>query len=132
MTKTKFEAVIGLETHVQLNTKSKMFSWSGAGYQKAPPNTLVDPVSMALPGTLPVVNKRAVESAIAIGLALNCDVAEVTKFDRKQYTYPDLMKGYQFRSTTNLSAPMAGWTCLPTTDAASESIAFTWKRMWRV
>ena len=95
MTKTKFEAVIGLETHVQLNTQSKMFSWSGAGYQKASPNTLVDPVSMALPGTLPVVNKRAVESAIAIGLALNCEIAEVTKFDRKQYTYPDLMKGYQ-------------------------------------
>ena len=95
MTTTQFEAVIGLETHVQLNTKSKMFSWSGAGYQYASPNTLVDPVSMALPGTLPVVNKRAVESAIAIGLALNCQVAEITKFDRKQYTYPDLMKGYQ-------------------------------------
>ncbi len=92
---TAFEAVIGLETHVQLNTKSKMFSWSGAGYQRAEPNTLVDPVSMALPGTLPVVNRRAVESAIMIGIALNCEVAEVTKFDRKQYTYPDLMKGYQ-------------------------------------
>ena len=113
MTTTEFEAVIGLETHVQLNTKSKMFSWSGAGYQKAPPNTLVDPVSMALPGTLPVVNKRAVESAIEIGLALNCDIAEVTKFDRKQYTYPDLMKGYQI---SQFDEPICteGWLELPT------------------
>ena len=113
MTVMQFEAVIGLETHVQLNTKSKMFSWSGAGYQKASPNTLVDPVSMALPGTLPVVNKRAVESAISIGLALNCDIAEVTKFDRKQYTYPDLMKGYQI---SQYDEPICtdGWVDLPT------------------
>ncbi len=110
---TKFEAVIGLETHVQLNTKSKMFSWSGAGYQRASPNTLVDPVSMALPGTLPVVNKRAVESAITIGLALNCDIAEVTKFDRKQYTYPDLMKGYQI-SQYDEPICVDGWIDLPT------------------
>jgi aspartyl-tRNA(Asn)/glutamyl-tRNA(Gln) amidotransferase subunit B len=113
MPETEFEAVIGLETHVQLNTKSKMFSWSGAGYQKAAPNTLVDPVSMALPGTLPVVNKRAVESAITIGLALNCEVAEVTKFDRKQYTYPDLMKGYQI-SQYDEPICVNGWLDLPT------------------
>ncbi len=114
-TATEFEAVIGLETHVQLSTKSKMFSWSSAGYQKASPNTLVDPVSMALPGTLPVVNKRAVESAIAIGLALNCDIAEVTKFDRKQYTYPDLMKGYQI---SQYDEPICtnGWLELPVDD----------------
>ena len=92
---TEFEAVIGLETHVQLNTESKMFSHSSAAYQRQDPNTVVDPVSMALPGTLPVVNKRAVEYAIKIGLALNCKIADVTKFDRKQYMYPDLMKGYQ-------------------------------------
>ena len=121
MTTTKFEAVIGLETHVQLNTKSKMFSWSGAGYQKASPNTLVDPVSMALPGTLPVVNKRAVESAIAIGLALNCDVVEITKFDRKQYTYPDLMKGYQI---SQYDEPICtdGWLDLPTDDGCRVGI----------
>ena len=113
MTTTKFEAVIGLETHVQLNTKSKMFSWSGAGYQKAEPNSLVDPVSMALPGTLPVVNRSAVASAIAIGLALNCEIAEVTKFDRKQYTYPDLMKGYQI-SQYDEPICIDGWIDLPT------------------
>ena len=90
-----FEAVIGLETHVQLNTNSKMFSRSSAKYQNEEPNTIVDPTSMGLPGALPVVNKKAVESAIKIGLSLDCKIAENTKFDRKQYFYPDLMKGYQ-------------------------------------
>ncbi len=90
-----YEAVIGLETHVQLNTSSKMFSLSSAKYQNKEPNTLVDPTSMGLPGALPVVNKKAVESAIMIGLALDCSISDKTKFDRKQYFYPDLMKGYQ-------------------------------------
>jgi len=91
----EYEAVIGLEVHVQLNTKSKMFCTCGADYQSAEPNTRVCPVCMALPGVLPVVNRTAVESAIKIGLALNCPIAEITKFDRKNYPYPDLMKGYQ-------------------------------------
>ncbi|MBC78625.1 MAG: Asp-tRNA(Asn)/Glu-tRNA(Gln) amidotransferase GatCAB subunit B [Chloroflexi bacterium] len=90
-----YEAVIGLETHVQLNTNSKMFSLSSAKYQNQDPNTIVDPTSMGLPGALPVVNKKAVESAIMIGLALDCSISNKTKFDRKQYFYPDLMKGYQ-------------------------------------
>jgi aspartyl-tRNA(Asn)/glutamyl-tRNA(Gln) amidotransferase subunit B len=90
-----YEAVVGLETHVQLNTDSKMFSLSSAKYQNKDPNTLVDPTSMGLPGALPVVNKKAVESAIMIGLALDCNISNKTKFDRKQYFYPDLMKGYQ-------------------------------------
>ena len=92
---TQYETVIGLEVHVQLRTQSKMFCSCGADYQLTPPNTRVCPVCMALPGTLPVVNSRAVEDAIKIGLALNCKVAETTKFDRKNYAYPDLMKGYQ-------------------------------------
>ncbi len=92
---TKYEAVIGLEVHVQLRTQSKMFCSCGADYQLAPANTRVCPVCLALPGTLPVVNSRAVEDAIKIGLALNCKVADTTKFDRKNYAYPDLMKGYQ-------------------------------------
>ena len=91
----EYEAVIGLETHVQLNTNSKMFSMSSAQYQNSEPNTLVDPTSMGLPGALPVVNKKAIESAVKIGLALDCDISKFTKFDRKQYFYPDLMKGYQ-------------------------------------
>ena len=90
-----YEAVIGLETHVQLNTDSKMFSLSSAKYQNQDQNTIVDPTSMGLPGALPVVNRKAIESAMMIGLSLDCNISNKTKFDRKQYFYPDLMKGYQ-------------------------------------
>ena len=69
---TQYETVIGLEVHVQLRTQSKMFCSCGADYQLMPPNTRVCPICLALPGTLPVVNSRAVEDAIKIGLALNC------------------------------------------------------------
>ena len=73
----EYEAVIGLETHVQLKTRSKMFGTSSAEYQTAEPNTLVDEVSMALPGTLPVVNETAIEYAMMIGMAINCNIARV-------------------------------------------------------
>jgi aspartyl-tRNA(Asn)/glutamyl-tRNA(Gln) amidotransferase subunit B len=91
----KYEVVIGLEVHVQLRTRSKMFCSCRADYQNASPNTLVCPVCLGLPGTLPVINRRAVEFTMATGLALNCEIAPTTKFDRKNYPYPDLMKGYQ-------------------------------------
>ncbi|MBM3924504.1 MAG: Asp-tRNA(Asn)/Glu-tRNA(Gln) amidotransferase subunit GatB [SAR202 cluster bacterium] len=91
----KYEVVIGLEVHVQLKTRSKMFCSCRADYQTASPNTLVCPVCLGLPGTLPVINRRAVEFTMATGLALNCEIAPTTKFDRKNYPYPDLMKGYQ-------------------------------------
>ncbi len=90
-----FEAVIGLEVHSQLLTDSKMFCACSAGYQDADPNTVVCSVCMGMPGVLPVVNERAIEIAIATGLALGCTISELTKFDRKNYPYPDLMKGYQ-------------------------------------
>ena len=90
-----YEAVIGLEVHSQLLTKSKMFCSCGASYQEAEPNTMVCEVCMGMPGVLPVINRRAVELVIATGLALDCTIAEYTKFDRKNYPYPDLMKGYQ-------------------------------------
>lgn len=108
----EYEAVIGLETHVQLKTRSKMFGTSSAEYQTAEPNTVVDAVSMALPGTLPVVNKMAIEYAMMIGMAINCNIARITKFDRKNYTYPDLMKGYQI---TQLDEPICfeGYIDLP-------------------
>ena len=111
----EYEAVIGLETHVQLKTQSKMFGTSSAKYQTAEPNTLVDEVSMALPGTLPVVNQTAVEYAMMIGMAINCNIARVTKFDRKNYTYPDLMKGYQI---TQFDEPICyeGYIDLPLDD----------------
>ena len=90
-----YETVIGLEVHVQLQTQSKMFCACRADYQDAPVNSRVCPVCLGLPGALPVINRRAVEYTIMTGLALNCDIPRLTKFDRKNYPYPDLMKGYQ-------------------------------------
>ncbi len=105
---TKYESVIGLEVHAQLLTRSKMFCSCRADYQHAEPNTTVCPVCLGMPGVLPVINKQAVEAVIMTGLALNCSIAQHTKFDRKNYPYPDLMKGYQI---SQYDQPIAsnGW-----------------------
>jgi aspartyl-tRNA(Asn)/glutamyl-tRNA(Gln) amidotransferase subunit B len=89
-----YEAVIGLEVHVQVKTRSKMFTRAAAGYG-APPNTLTDPVVLALPGVLPVMNKAALDAVIKVGLMLGCEIASVCKWDRKNYFYPDSPKNYQ-------------------------------------
>jgi aspartyl-tRNA(Asn)/glutamyl-tRNA(Gln) amidotransferase subunit B len=103
-----FETIIGLEVHAQLLTKSKMFCRCSADYANAPPNTHVCPVCLGMPGVLPTINQQAVEYTILTALALNCTIPEYTKFDRKNYPYPDLMKGYQI---SQYDAPLGhhGW-----------------------
>ncbi|HYX49261.1 MAG TPA: Asp-tRNA(Asn)/Glu-tRNA(Gln) amidotransferase subunit GatB [Ktedonobacteraceae bacterium] len=92
---TEYEVVIGLEVHSQLLTKSKMFCPCSTDYAYAAPNTHVCPICMGMPGVLPVINQQAVAYTIMTALALNCEIPQYSKFDRKNYPYPDLMKGYQ-------------------------------------
>ncbi|MEO8721165.1 MAG: Asp-tRNA(Asn)/Glu-tRNA(Gln) amidotransferase subunit GatB [Ginsengibacter sp.] len=98
----KYEAVIGLEVHTQLLTKSKLFCGDSTQYGN-PPNTNISAISLAHPGTLPMMNEKAVELAIKLGLAFNCDIIRNNYFARKNYFYPDLPKGYQ---VTQLSTPI--------------------------
>jgi len=91
---TPFEAVIGLEVHVQLKTRTKMFCGCENRFG-AEPNTLTCPVCLGQPGSLPAINRAAIEHAVRVGLACGCDIARSTKFDRKNYYYPDLPKNYQ-------------------------------------
>ena len=99
----QFEVVIGLEVHVELNTKSKMFCGCANIFGNEP-NTNVCPICIGLPGSLPAVNKKAVESSIAIGLALGCKIAPTGRFARKNYFYPDLAKNFQ---TSQYDEPIA-------------------------
>ncbi len=90
----KYQTVIGLEVHLQLNTKTKAFCGCSTDFGKAP-NSNVCPVCLGFPGSLPVYNREALNSAIKLALAFDCQIQEHTKFDRKNYFYPDLPKGYQ-------------------------------------
>ncbi len=94
----KYEAVIGLEVHIQLLTQTKLFCGDSAAYG-GQPNTHISPVTLAHPGTLPVLNKQAITYAVRLGLALNCQISRHSFFDRKHYFYPDLPKGYQTSQT---------------------------------
>ena len=103
-----YETIIGLEVHTQLRTRGKMFCRCSADYANTLPNTHVCPVCLGMPGVLPTINQQAIEYAIMTALALNCAISEYAKFDRKNYPYPDLMKGYQI---SQYDAPIGhhGW-----------------------
>jgi aspartyl-tRNA(Asn)/glutamyl-tRNA(Gln) amidotransferase subunit B len=106
-----YETIIGLEVHVQLRTRSKMYCRCSTDYANTPPNTHVCPVCLGMPGVLPVINRQAIEYTIMTALALHCPISEYTKFDRKNYPYPDLMKGYQI---SQYDAPIGrqGWLAI--------------------
>ena len=106
-----FETIIGLEVHAQLLTKTKMFCRCSADYASTPPNTHVCPVCLGMPGVLPTINRQAIEFTMMTALALNCTISDYTKFDRKNYPYPDLMKGYQI---SQYDAPIGnhGWVTI--------------------
>jgi len=95
----KYQVVIGLEVHAQLLTKSKLFSGDSAAFGAAP-NTHISPITLAHPGTLPKMNKEAIEYAVRLGMALHCDIEQQNYFARKNYFYPDLPKGYQVSQHT--------------------------------
>ncbi|WP_008312219.1 Asp-tRNA(Asn)/Glu-tRNA(Gln) amidotransferase subunit GatB [Leptolyngbya sp. PCC 6406] len=118
--KTQYEAIIGLETHCQLSTETKIFSPSSTVFG-ADPNTHIDPVVMGLPGVLPVLNQKVLEYAVKAGLALNCQIAPYSKFDRKQYFYPDLPKNYQI-SQYDLPIAEHGWLEIELVDKKTKAV----------
>lgn len=113
--KTQYEAVIGLETHCQLITNTKVFCNCSTEFGTLP-NTNICPICMGYPGVLPVLNQRVLEYAVKAGLALNCQIAPYSKFDRKQYFYPDLPKNYQI-SQYDLPIAEHGWLEIELVDA---------------
>ena len=114
-TTTRYEVVIGVEIHVQLKTASKMFCGCSTAVRGAPPNTLTCPVCLGLPGALPVINQKAVEHVLSTGLAIGGRIPEVTRWDRKNYFYPDLPKGYQI-SQYDLPLTSGGTLTVETSD----------------
>src|SRR5213078_2762732 len=115
-----YKVLVGMEIHVQLSTLSKMFTGAANGFG-GEPNSQVDEQVLGLPGTLPVLNKKAVEYSIKTGLALNCRIASFTKWDRKSYYYPDLPKNYQI-SQYDLPLGGAGRFEIPAPSGAAKAI----------
>ncbi len=120
----EFEVTIGLEVHAQVLTASKMFCSCRADYAGAPPNTQVCPICLGMPGTLPAVNQQVVEKVILTGLALDSAIAPYSKFDRKNYPYPDLMKGYQI-SQYDLPICVGGGLEIDLPDGSAKKIGIT-------
>ena len=118
--KTQYEAIIGLETHCQLSTQTKIFCSSSTAFG-ATPNTNIDPITLGMPGVLPVLNQKVLEYAVKASLALNCQITPYSKFDRKQYFYPDLPKNYQI-SQYDLPIATQGWLEIELTDEAGNPI----------
>jgi aspartyl-tRNA(Asn)/glutamyl-tRNA(Gln) amidotransferase subunit B len=120
MSDLQYRVVVGLEIHVQLCTKSKMFCSCAVEFGAAP-NSRVCPVCLGMPGVLPVMNKQAVEYAVLVGLALNCEIAPFTKWDRKSYYYPDLPKNYQI-SQYDLPLSANGYIEIPLEQGRTKKI----------
>ena len=118
---TVYELVVGMEVHAQLLTRSKMFCRCATDYAGAPPNTRVCPVCLGMPGSLPVINRAAVEATLKTGLALNCVIAGDAVFARKNYSYPDLPKGYQI-SQFELPLCTNGWLDVDLPDGSVKRI----------
>jgi aspartyl-tRNA(Asn)/glutamyl-tRNA(Gln) amidotransferase subunit B len=118
--KTQYEAVIGLETHCQLSTATKIFCNCSTEFGQ-PPNTNICPVCVGMPGVLPVLNEKVLEFAVKAGLALNTTIAPYSKFDRKQYFYPDLPKNYQI-SQFDLPIGEHGWIEISPLDASGQPV----------
>ena len=119
----KYEPVIGLEVHIQLNTQSKIFASDSAAFGGSP-NTHISPITLAHPGTLPLTNEQTIEHAVKLGLACGCDIARYMYFDRKHYFYPDLPKGYQI---TQQNTPVCanGSVKIKLKDGSSKAIQLT-------
>jgi len=116
-----YETVIGLETHIQLNTETKIFCSCKADSWNQPPNTNICPVCCGLPGTLPVLNEKVVEKAVLLARAMHAEIPKVSYFDRKNYFYPDLPKGYQI-SQFDESLAKGGYLDLPLPDGSTRKV----------
>ena len=131
MTETPYEVVVGLEVHVQLRTRSKLFCRCGTTFG-APPNTQTCPVCIGLPGAMPVMNGEAVQLSLKTAIALNCEIPAFTKWDRKNYFYPDLPKGYQI-SQFDLPLSQDGFLAIhdPKGRFAAKRIGIKFNQDWR-